>query len=72
MACVIRELDEWKRNEDKCLCYSYSGIIRAVFNYAIDEEITTLYPFRKFKIKKEETRKRSLTIEQIRVLKAYP
>ena len=46
--------------------------IRAVFNYAIDEEITTLYPFRKFKIKKEETRKRSLTIEQIRVLKAYP
>ena len=46
--------------------------IRAVFNYAIDEEITTLYPFRKYKIKKEETRKRSLTIEQIRILKDYP
>lgn len=46
--------------------------IRAVFNYAIDEETTTLYPFRKFKIKKEETRKRSLTIEQIRILKDYP
>ena len=46
--------------------------IRAVFNYAIDEEITTLYPFRKFKIKKEETRKRSLTVEQLRQLRDYP
>ena len=40
--------------------------IRAIFNYALDEEITTVYPFRKFKIKKEETRKRCLTIDQIR------
>lgn len=46
--------------------------IRAVFNYAIDEEITSLYPFRKFKIKKEETRKRSLTVEQLRELRDYP
>lgn len=40
--------------------------IRAVFNYAIDEEYTSLYPFRKFKMAKEETAKRSLTIEQLR------
>lgn len=46
--------------------------IRSVFNYAIDEEITTLYPFRKFKIKKEETRKRSLTVEQLIALRDYP
>lgn len=46
--------------------------IRAIFNYAIDEEYTTLYPFRKFKIKKEETRKRSLTVEQLRMLRDYP
>ena len=46
--------------------------IRAVFNYAINEEYTTLYPFRKFKIKKEETRKRSLTVEQLRMLRDYP
>lgn len=46
--------------------------IRAVFNYCIDEEYTTLYPFRKFQIKKEETRKRSLTLEQLRELKDYP
>lgn len=46
--------------------------IRAVFNYAIDEEITTLYPFRKFRIKREETRKRSLTVEQLKMLRDYP
>ena len=46
--------------------------IRAVFNYAIDEEYTMLYPFRKFKIKAEETRKRSLTLEQLRELRDYP
>lgn len=46
--------------------------IRSVFNYAIDEEITTLYPFRKFKIKKEDTRKRSLTVKQLVTLRDYP
>ena len=42
--------------------------IRAVCNYALDEEITTNYPFRKFKIPKEETRKRSLPIDDLREL----
>lgn len=46
--------------------------IRAVFNYAIDEEYTVLYPFRKFKIKHEETRKRCLTVEQLKMLRDYP
>lgn len=46
--------------------------IRAVFNYAIDEGYTELYPFRKFSIKKEETRKRSLSVEQLRELRDYP
>lgn len=45
--------------------------IRAVFNYCLDEEYTTLYPFRRFSIKKEETRKRSLTVEQLRTLRDY-
>lgn len=40
--------------------------IRTVFNAAIDDEITTHYPFRKFKIKTEETQKRSLTVDQLR------
>ncbi len=40
--------------------------IRAVFNNAIDDEITNAYPFRKFKIKPVETVKRALSVEQIR------
>lgn len=42
--------------------------IRTVFNRAIDDEITEAYPFRKFRIRTEETRKRSLTVEQLREL----
>lgn len=46
--------------------------IRAVFNDALDEEITKAYPFRKFKIRKEPTAKRSLSVEQLRTLANYP
>ncbi len=46
--------------------------IRAVFNNAIDYEITTAYPFRRFKIRPEATRKRSLTVEDIRAVFNYP
>ena len=42
--------------------------IRAVFNDAMDNNITTNYPFRVFKIKSVETQKRSLTIDQLRAL----
>lgn len=46
--------------------------IRAVFNNAIDFDITTAYPFRRFKIRPEETRKRSLSVEELRRLFDYP
>lgn len=46
--------------------------IRAVFNYGIDNECTTAYPFRKFKIRGVPTAKRSLTVEQLRTLFGYP
>lgn len=46
--------------------------IRAVFNYAIGEEITVAYPFRRFKIRPEATRKRSLSVEELRILFDYP
>ena len=42
--------------------------IRAVFNYALREEITLAYPFRKFTITPEPTIKRALSIEQLRSL----
>ncbi len=40
--------------------------IRTVINAAIDEELTTHYPFRRFKIRATPTRKRSLSVENIR------
>lgn len=40
--------------------------IRAVFNNAIDYEITSSYPFRRFKIRPEATRKRSLSYDNLR------
>ena len=46
--------------------------VRTVFNCALDEGYTSMYPFRKFSIGKEETRKRSLTVGQLRTLRDYP
>ena len=46
--------------------------LRAVFNYAIDEELTTNYPFRRFKIKTVKTEKRSLSVETLRQILTYP
>jgi integrase len=47
--------------------------IRAVFNSAVNDEVIelNLYPFRKYKIKKEKTLKRNLTIEEIKRFKDY-
>lgn len=46
--------------------------IRAVFNNAIDYGITSAYPFRRFKIRPEATRKRSLSVKELRELFNYP
>ena len=40
--------------------------IRAVVNYAIDNEVTSYYAFRRFKIKTEATRKRNFDVETLR------
>lgn len=50
----------------------YFRNIRAVINDAIDEKLTTTYAFRKFSIKKEPTKKRNLSVEELRLLKDYP
>ena len=50
----------------------YMRNIRAVFNDAIDDGLTTAYPFRKFSIKKAPTKKRNLSVEELRLLKDYP
>lgn len=40
--------------------------LRAVCNFAIDNNITTNYPFRRFRIKQEKTRKRNFDVETLR------
>lgn len=46
--------------------------IRTVFNWAIDNEWTDKYPFRRFKVKSEKVAIRNLTAEQIAQLRDYP
>ena len=46
--------------------------IRAVFNEAIDDEITTFYPFRRLKIRPVATKKRNLKVDDMRTLFNYP
>ena len=43
--------------------------LRAVFNDAIDNDLTDAYPFRKFKIRSERKVKEHLTVEQFRALR---
>lgn len=45
--------------------------LRAVINDAINDEIITHYPFRKFKIKQEATRKKALSLEQLHTLRDW-
>ena len=70
----LTQFTAWMKKEG--LAVNTIGIhlrnIRAVFNYALDNEYTNLYPFRGFKIAKEATRKRNLTVEQLRMLRDYP
>ena len=51
----------------------YFRNIRAVFNDAIADGVTANYPFKTFKMPKlEPTRKRALTLEQLRALRKAP
>jgi len=45
--------------------------IRAVINFAIDRDYTQNYPFRKFKIPKEKTKHRDLSVNDLRRIRDY-
>lgn len=64
----LRKFDEYlKKNGSKQNSRNiHFRNIRAVFNYALDMDIDVHYPFRQFKLKYEETRKRSLSLEDLR------
>lgn len=42
--------------------------LRAVMNDALDDEVISYYPFRKFKIKQEPTKKKALSLSQVHTL----
>lgn len=67
----LEGFDSWCTTSNNTKGIHYRNI-RAVFNDAIDEEITAAYPFRKFKIKKAEPKQRSLTIEELRKFWYWP
>ena len=50
----------------------YHRTIRTVINRAIDEGITTVYPYRKHKLRQEITRDKALSIDEVRALFSYP
>ena len=74
---------EWLANFEKyCLTTERQNTasrhlrdIRAVLNSAIDDELTSNYPFRRFKIKKEESFDKSYSSEELRQIfnaECYP
>ena len=71
----LMEFEKWlrevRRNAINTIAIDMRNI-RAVFNDAIDNDITTNYPFRKkYKIIKSPTKKRSLSIDKLRTLFDY-
>lgn len=49
----------------------YMRCMRTVFNAAIADGVTDNYPFRRYHIRQEETRKRALSIQELRELFAF-
>ena len=78
---TIEELNlKWLRSFDSFLSRQqgingkaiYLRSLRAVCNYARHNSISCPYPFDNFHIRQEETRKRSITVEQMREFLNYP
>lgn len=72
--CWLERFEKWlasRGNSINCIGLHMRNI-RAVFNKAIKFELTTNYPFKYYSIRKEVTRKRCLTVEQLRELRDYP
>lgn len=69
----LRSFDSYLANTQTANGRSiYLRCLRAVFNYARNNDIKCPYPFRNFKIKQEPTRKRNITVDNLRILYNYP
>lgn len=69
----LREFDEYiaETSPSKNARNIHFRNIRAIFNEALDDEVITCYPFRKFKIRPEPTKKRSLSLANLRKVFDY-
>lgn len=70
----IESFDKWMETKKKLKTNTRSihlRNMRAVFNWGIDNGYTANYPYRKNTIKKEETKKKALSIDTVRKLLAY-
>lgn len=70
----LEDFDDWlKDTNSPNIRNRHLRNIRAVFNDAIDSEVISSYPFRKFKMPKiQPTRHRALSADQVRTLRDYP
>ena len=50
----------------------YYRNLKSVFNDAIESGLTSEYPFKRFKIKTTPTKKRNLSIKELRLLSSFP
>lgn len=66
----LRSFDAWLSETEKSANTRSIHLrnIRTIFNAALDDELITVYPFRRFKIAQEETEKRSIPVEEMRRL----
>lgn len=63
----LEDFNDWLAKTNKINSISiHMRNVRAVVNYAIDNDVTTYYAFRRFKIKNEPTRKRNFDVETLR------
>ena len=69
----LQKLDSWL--EDRGVTTNSRAVyyrnIKSVFNDAIASELTSEYPFKRFKIKTTPTKKRNLSIEELRLLSSF-
>ena len=69
----LRSFDQYLSNEQSVNGKAiYLRSLRAVCNYAKHNGLISQYPFDSFQIKQEETRKRSVSVEQLRRFMDYP
>lgn len=70
----LRDFDKWLSKDSPSVNARAIHLrnIRTIFNAAIDDEAISCYPFRRFRIKYEETSKRSITVDEMRKFRDMP